>query len=191
MICRHVQWLQELEGKSTIPLQFDYALDKIDVSLLTDEVVFRVDTSNIPGYWDQVVDKAVSRRSVDRRDLKKRWWGEFTAWLADMNTIDIPLVHTVDVAGPKNFDYPLYQGSLSCPTGLTATASVGVSGTLSIPINYGVIILGTLLPVPDVSESYVFMDASASASIMFYAPCLGSVSPMSLRSDQLLSSMHT
>jgi hypothetical protein len=42
-----------------------------------------------------------------------------------MNTIDIPLVHTVDVAGPKNFDYPLYQGSLSCPSGLTATASVG------------------------------------------------------------------
>jgi hypothetical protein len=57
--------------------------------------------SNIPGYvsvpfteiaclhsrnkWDEVVDKAVSRRSVDRRDVKKRWWGEFTAWLAGMN----------------------------------------------------------------------------------------------------------
>jgi hypothetical protein len=44
MIYRYVQWLQELEGKSTIPLQFDYALDKIDVSLLTDEIVFRVDS---------------------------------------------------------------------------------------------------------------------------------------------------
>ncbi|KAJ6632583.1 hypothetical protein B0H10DRAFT_19594 [Mycena sp. CBHHK59/15] len=150
---------------------FDFALDAIDATLLSDEVVFRVDTSNMPGYWNDVVNSAPTRAvGITKRELQERWWGSFSTWLEKVTTIDIPIVKRLDVAGPKSFNYPLFNKQISCPAlHLTASATVGVSGQVSIPIVYGVIIMGRLLPSPSISESYAFIDASATASATFYA----------------------
>ena len=43
-----------------------------------------------------------------------------------MTTIDIPIVKRLDVAGPKSFNYPLFNKQISCPAlHLTASATVG------------------------------------------------------------------
>jgi hypothetical protein len=55
----------------------------------------RADVTDMPGYWDSVVDSPPERREwLQKRGLwnppqkEKRWWGSFTNWLKKLNTIE-------------------------------------------------------------------------------------------------------
>ncbi|KAL0574598.1 hypothetical protein V5O48_007365 [Marasmius crinis-equi] len=154
--------------------EIDFALDKIDPSKMESEVLFRVDTSNMPGYWDGVVLPAAliaqssSFTGMDGIQKAERWWHDFEEWRksysstipVDISAVDLPFVEHLDIAGPRAFRYTLFEETVTCSdTGTSSTAGIYVAGELRA------VIIGTLFPTFNISRSYTFLDASATTNL--------------------------
>ncbi|KAJ7465727.1 glycosyl hydrolases family 18-domain-containing protein [Mycena latifolia] len=132
--------------------------------------VMRADMTDMPGYWDSIIDSPPdATSSVRKRDLnfhqprgvEKRWFGSFKAWLAKLNTL------TTSDSISRNYHwsdtYTIFHQEESCPN---FQSSLDISTCLvimfaSINSQFGYYLEATIVP-PAVQQAYVYFKAGMS-----------------------------
>ncbi|KAH9919518.1 uncharacterized protein B0H18DRAFT_1122441 [Fomitopsis serialis] len=155
-------------------LAFDYQFDAIPED--NGPVYMRADITDIPGYWDEMIDSLPDSSPTSRkRDLhykrnfhqpleyEKRWFGGFTEWLQRLNTI------TNGNSISRNFHwsdtYTIYHAQESCPN-FESSLDISVYGNAQISSQFGYYLEATVVP-PAIQQAYVYVDVGASASATF------------------------
>ncbi|KAH9829398.1 uncharacterized protein C8Q71DRAFT_863325 [Rhodofomes roseus] len=155
-------------------LSFDYQFDVIPEE--NGPVYMRADITDIPGYWDEMIDSAPDNSPTDRKrdvhykrnfhqpvEYEKRWFGGFTEWLQRLNTI------TNGNSISRNFHwsdtYTIYHAEESCPN-FQSSLDISVSGNAQINSQFGYYLEATVVP-PAIQQAYIHVNAGASASAMF------------------------
>ncbi|KAJ6484674.1 hypothetical protein C8R45DRAFT_1214705 [Mycena sanguinolenta] len=153
--------------RSTDPvywLVFDYAFT--DISEDNGPIYMRADMTDMPGYWNAVIDSPPDEgttsvrkkrdmnfhqpRGYQPRAMEKRWFGSFSAWLAKLNT----LATSDSIHGP-----------LSCPN-FQSSLDISVSGYAAVNTQFGYYLEATIVP-PAVQQAYVYFKAGAGAEAAF------------------------
>ncbi|KAJ6511223.1 hypothetical protein DFH09DRAFT_942072 [Mycena vulgaris] len=150
-------------------LHFDY-----NFAVIPDDngpVYMRADVTDMPDYWDTVVDSPPERREwrqkrglpVGKPGLQKRWWGAFTKWLDKLNTVDS------DNSVSRNFHWRdkwnIFHAETSCPgpPAYEASLDVTLKGKAKFDSRYGFYLQATIVP-PTVKAAYLYVKADAAAS---------------------------
>ncbi|KAF9034676.1 hypothetical protein BDZ89DRAFT_1036404 [Hymenopellis radicata] len=150
-------------------LHFDY-----NFAVIPDDngpVYMRADVTDMPDYWDTVVDSPPERREwrqkrglpVGKPSLQKRWWGAFTKWLDKLNTVDS------DNSVSRNFHWRdkwnIFHAERSCPgpPAYEASLDVTLKGKAKFDSRYGFYLQATIVP-PTVKAAYLYVKADAAAS---------------------------
>ncbi|KAJ5399170.1 hypothetical protein N7465_009659 [Penicillium sp. CMV-2018d] len=135
------------------------------------EVYVRFDASTHPGYWDEVVASSPSgslkRRSpTEWRESNMDWFeqhrihkrGYSTSdnwWLTRFNNL-LDAHSNYGIKKDYHFEQLLYNAAKPCPP-LTASLTAKVAGDLSVRLDYGISLIGTLRNF-DLSEAYAFFN---------------------------------
>ncbi|KAJ7155586.1 hypothetical protein C8R46DRAFT_1196404 [Mycena filopes] len=146
-------------------LQFDYDFAAIPAS--NGPIYMRADVTDMPDYWDTVVDSPPERkRWLQDRGLEERWWGTFKSWLSKMTTVE------KDTSVSRNFHWSdtwtIFHKEVSCPGPPQFEASIDVSltGQASLNTRYGFYLQATVVP-PAVQAAYLYFSADAKAHGLF------------------------
>ncbi|KAJ7488142.1 hypothetical protein FB451DRAFT_1226548 [Mycena latifolia] len=146
-------------------LKFDYNFAAIPEA--NGPVYMRADVTDMPDYWDTVVESPPERkRWLKERGLEKRWWGSFTNWLSKMTQVE------KDTSFSRNFHWSdtwtIFHKEVSCPGPPQFEASIDVSlaGQASLDSRYGFYLQATVVP-PAVQAAYVYFSADAKAHGQF------------------------
>jgi hypothetical protein len=134
----------------------------------------RADVTDMPGYWDSVVDSPPERkRWLREQEMKKpvyrRWWGAFTAWLAKVTTVKNSATTTRTFQWQDT--WTIYNDALSCPRSATmpaaeASLDVTLTGMARASASFGYYLQATIVP-PAVQAAYLFLNADANANAQF------------------------
>ncbi|KAJ7864946.1 hypothetical protein B0H14DRAFT_2734817 [Mycena olivaceomarginata] len=144
-------------------LHFDYNFAAIPDD--NGPVYMRADVTDMPDYWDTVVDSPTEQRGlpVGKPSLQKRWWGVFTKWLDKLNTVDS------DNSVSRNFHWRdkwnIFHAETSCPgpPAYEASLDVTLKGKAKFDSRYGFYLQATIVP-PTVKAAYLYVKADAAAS---------------------------
>ncbi|KAJ6518939.1 hypothetical protein C8R45DRAFT_918040 [Mycena sanguinolenta] len=195
------QLAQKPANEAVYVLSFDYGVRFVqlylpwsnpasDFSVIPDAngpILMRADISDIPGYWDEIVDAPDDTRRKRRRvlvlsilhsvhaprDLEPRWSGSFEEWLAKMN--DIQKSATASRTFNWRDTWVIFEAQVTCPaSGLTAAIDAGVTGTASVKTQYGFYVEATVVP-PAINSAYVFASATPTVKALFTLTGGGSV----------------
>ncbi|KAF7378493.1 hypothetical protein MSAN_00276700 [Mycena sanguinolenta] len=151
-------------------LSFDYNFAAIPAE--NGPVYMRADVTDMPGYWDSVVDSPPERREwLKSRGLwkeppKKRWWGAFTNWLSKLNQIES------DNSQSRTFfwsdTWTIFHQDLHCdgPPEFDASLDISVNGQTQLTTRYGFYLQGQIVP-PQVTAAYVYFNAGGKAAATF------------------------
>ncbi|KAJ7677758.1 glycosyl hydrolases family 18-domain-containing protein, partial [Mycena polygramma] len=156
-------------GEPVYELRFDY--DFLSIPDDNGPVYMRADVTDMPDYWDTVVDSPPERHirrqkrglSVGKPSLQKRWWGVFTKWLDKLNTVDS------DNSVSRNFHWRdkwnIFHAETACPgpPAYEASLDVTLKGKAKFDSRYGFYLQATIVP-PTVKAAYLYVKADASAS---------------------------
>ncbi|KAJ6503678.1 hypothetical protein C8R45DRAFT_1209318 [Mycena sanguinolenta] len=151
-------------------LSFDYAFT--DIAEENGPVYMRADMTDMPGYWDAIIDSPPDEgtTSVRKRNLnfhqprgleymEKRWFGAFGDWLSKLNTL------TAEDSISRNYHwsdtYTIFHQEESCPN-FQSSLDISVSGFASVNTQFGYYLEATILP-PAVQQAYVYFKAGAGA----------------------------
>ncbi|KAF7370474.1 hypothetical protein MSAN_00679200 [Mycena sanguinolenta] len=164
------QLAQKPTTEAVYVLTFDY-----DFSVIPDEngpILMRADISDIPGYWDEIVDApddTARKRGIHApRSLEPRWSGSFEEWLAKMN--DIQKSATASRTFHWKDTWAIFEAQVTCPSvGLVAAIDA-----LSVKTQYGFYIEATVVP-PAINSAYVFVSATPTVKALFALAGGGSV----------------
>ncbi|KAF9480694.1 hypothetical protein BDN70DRAFT_992496 [Pholiota conissans] len=161
-------------------LNFDYNFLAIPES--NGPVYMRVDASDLPDYWDEVVDSPPERRQWlqerglwKEKTLTRRWWGSFTGWLDKLNTVKTKSTTTRQFLWSDT--YPIFSQSESCPgpPAFESSMNIEVSGAAQFSARYGFYLQGQIVP-PSVQAAYLFFSSDADARADFTVEGTASVS---------------
>ncbi|KAF8816939.1 hypothetical protein BYT27DRAFT_6953579 [Phlegmacium glaucopus] len=135
-------------------------------------VLMRADATNLPGYWDAIIDSppdsgtTTTRRRRDFHqpiEYEKRWFGPFDSWLAKLTT-----VRTGDTV-TRNYHwsdtYTIFHAEQQCPH-FSSSLDISVTGTAQVSSQFGYYLEATIVP-PAIQQAYVFFDAGAGAQASF------------------------
>ncbi|KAJ6503714.1 hypothetical protein C8R45DRAFT_818053, partial [Mycena sanguinolenta] len=148
-------------------LSFDYAFT--DIAEENGPVYMRADMTDMPGYWDAIIDSPPdSDSSLRKRNLnfhqprgleymEKRWFGSFGNWLSKLNTI------TQSNSASRNFHwsdtYTIFHQEESCPN-FQSSLDISVSGYAAVNTQFGYYLEAKIVP-PSVQQAYVYFKAAA------------------------------
>ncbi|KAI7511872.1 glycoside hydrolase [Hortaea werneckii] len=147
-------------GRPVMELEFSY-----DFGLMKradDPIYLRIDYSNQPGYWDNIVDspgekrkRSVHPRDISQRDLDKRFFSEDSAsWGRRFDKIDDGDYYT-DFSRPA--DEPIINSQVQkCDDEFLELTS---SGECETHAKFGFTMIGTIQPF-SIDQSYGFIDLS-------------------------------
>ncbi|KAI5116231.1 hypothetical protein M0805_001223 [Coniferiporia weirii] len=150
-------------------LKFDYEFLAIPED--NGPVLMRADITDIPGYWDAIVDSAPDSTTTRKHkrnfhqphEYDKRWFGPFDEWLAKLTTV------TSSNSISRNFHwadtYTIFHQEEQCPN-FQSSLDISVSGFASVSSSFGYYLEATIVP-PDVLQAYVFFRAGAQAQASF------------------------
>ncbi|KAJ7264087.1 hypothetical protein B0H12DRAFT_1102814 [Mycena haematopus] len=160
-------------------LTFDYAFT--DISEDNGPIYMRADMTDMPGYWDEIIDSppdgssSVRKRNLNfhqPRGLEKRWFGSFSAWLAKLNTL------TTSDSISRNYHwsdtYTIFHQEESCPN-FQSSLDISVSGFAAVNTQFGYYLEATIVP-PAVQQAYVYFKAGAGAEAAFTITGIASAS---------------
>ncbi|KAJ7772314.1 glycosyl hydrolases family 18-domain-containing protein, partial [Mycena metata] len=151
-------------------LSFDYNFAAIPAE--NGPVYMRADVTDMPDYWDSVVDSPPERlprlksRGLWKEPPKKRWWGAFKTWLSKLNQIES------DNSQSRTFfwsdTWTIFHQDLHCdgPPAFDASLDISVNGQTQLTTRYGFYLQGQVVP-PQVTAAYVYFDAGGKAAATF------------------------
>ncbi|PPQ76922.1 hypothetical protein CVT26_001383 [Gymnopilus dilepis] len=150
-------------------LSFDYDFAAIPDS--NGPIYMRADVTDMPGYWDSVVDSPPERRQwLEERGLwrepkQKRWWGAFKTWLSKLTQIE------TDQSQTRSFFWSgtaavVLESHCDGPPQFDSSLDISLTGTANMQARYGFYLQGTVVP-PAVTAAYVHFSSDASASATF------------------------
>ncbi|KAJ7222199.1 hypothetical protein GGX14DRAFT_301962, partial [Mycena pura] len=167
-------------------LSFDYNFAAIPAE--NGPVYMRADVTDMPDYWDSVVDSPPERREwymyfpyilypnstvfrLKSRGLwkeppRKRWWGAFKTWYVKLNQIE------TDNSQSRTFfwsdTWTIFHQDLHCdgPPEFDASLDISVNGQTQLTTRYGFYLQGQVVP-PQVTAAYVYFDAGGKAAATF------------------------
>ncbi|KDR74915.1 hypothetical protein GALMADRAFT_141231 [Galerina marginata CBS 339.88] len=156
-------------SENVYTLSFDYNFAAIPMS--NGPIYMRADVTDMPGYWDSVVDSPPERRQwLEERGLwqnpKKRWWGAFTKWLSKVTSLE------VDNSQSRVFywsdTWNIFHAESHCdgPPQFDSSLDISLTGTAYFGARYGFYLQGTVVP-PAVTAAYVHFSSDASTSATF------------------------
>ena len=131
------------------------------------------DVTDLPGYWDSVVDSPPERREwLEKHGLwktpqkEKRWWGSFTTWLNKINTIESNNSQTCAFFWSDTWN--IYHTKQHCdgPPAFDGSLDISLTGQANLNARYGFYLQGTVVP-PAVTAAYIHFSSDASASATF------------------------
>jgi hypothetical protein len=126
----------------------------------------RVDNAKNASYINRhnefhVVD--LSPKSLETTHIERRWFGSFTNWLKELNTITKAEDGYLPMGLSKAFN--IYSGRLQCanPAGVTITAGLDITADVRMEMGarYAYYFSGTVVP-PKIIDTYVFLGAQPS-----------------------------
>ncbi|KAF8871692.1 hypothetical protein BD779DRAFT_1680159 [Infundibulicybe gibba] len=152
---------------------FDYRFDLIKADDDT-EVLMRIDVTNMPGYWDEVVTADVRRRDLlddpelIKRGIEERWFGGFSDWLTKATSVAKDT--SADLLIAKGFSANLFSFSQNCvsedaTTEFAASLDVTAHGSASVHIKYGFYVEAHILPTAKIDAAYLYIIGNAGAEI--------------------------
>ncbi|KAJ7762137.1 hypothetical protein B0H16DRAFT_1455758 [Mycena metata] len=161
-------------------LAFDYAFT--DISVDKGPIYMRADMTDMPGYWDSIIDSPPdATSSVRKRDLnfhqprglEKRWFGSFKAWLSKLNTL------TTSDSISRNYHwsdtYTIFHQEEVCLAAFVVITEIDLPLVLSelpeqpghqfasINSQFGYYLEATVVP-PAVQQAYVYFKAGISVT---------------------------
>ncbi|EIN13861.1 hypothetical protein PUNSTDRAFT_140302 [Punctularia strigosozonata HHB-11173 SS5] len=152
-------------------LKFDYNFLAIPES--NGPVLMRADMTDIPGYWNEIVNTApdsgtttTRRRKRDYHrpiEYEKRWFGPFDDWLAKLTTVRSR--NSIDRNFHWSDTYTIYHAEEQCPN-FSSSMDISVTGSASVSSSFGYYLEASIVP-PQVQQCYVFFQAGAQAQASF------------------------
>ncbi|CAG8910037.1 unnamed protein product [Penicillium egyptiacum] len=156
------------ESPKVYEIKYDYNLRHLRRD--GGEVYVRFDASVHPGYWDEIISSSPSgsvekRSSNDWRQfhldwfehkLSKRGWGTSDSWWLDRFNALLDSHSNYGLQKQFHFEQILYNAAKPCPP-TTAQVTAKVAGDLSVRLDYGISLIGTLRNF-DFSEAYAFFN---------------------------------
>ncbi|KAF8961088.1 hypothetical protein BDZ97DRAFT_2077079 [Flammula alnicola] len=171
---------RKLASESVYSLHFDYNFLAIPES--NGPVYMRVDASDLPDYWDTVIDSPPERKRWlqerglwKEKTLARRWWGTFTGWLDKLNTVKTKSTTTRQFIWSDT--YVIFSQEESCPgpPAFESSMDITLQGSAQFRARYGFYLQGQIVP-PTVQAAYLFFSSDASASAVFTIEGTASVS---------------
>ncbi|KAH7922056.1 hypothetical protein BV22DRAFT_1049173 [Leucogyrophana mollusca] len=171
-----------IEGKPAsepvYQLDWDYDFDAIPDD--NGQINMRVDASNMPGYWDNIVESPPERkrwlkeremkREMRRRDVEQPK-EEFIPLIVGL----VGWVYAADDGSPKKYDkYDSTKFSVSNSISLgdttgnsTAGASfdITLTGSADFNVRYGYYLEAVIKPTPSVTAAYVYLSSNALTTL--------------------------
>ncbi|KAF5346427.1 hypothetical protein D9758_012782 [Tetrapyrgos nigripes] len=160
--------------ESLYQLSFDYNFAAIPAS--NGPVYMRADVTDMPGYWDSVVDSPPERRAwLKSRGLwkepeEKRWWGAFKDWLSKLNQVEAS--NTQSRTFP-NFIRKIHgQPSTRIYTVkallhlMHLLTSLSLDHLAKLTTRYGFYLQGQIVP-PSVEAAYIYFNSGGNAATTF------------------------
>ncbi|OQE13828.1 hypothetical protein PENFLA_c043G08195 [Penicillium flavigenum] len=152
----------------TYEIKYDYNLRNLRRD--GGEVHVRFDASVHPGYWDEIVSSTPSgskkkRSPTEWREihmdwfehrLNKRGYGTSDSWWLDRFNVLLDSHSDYGVKKQFHFQQYLYNSAKSCGSG-SAQVSALIAGDLSVRVDYGISMIGTLRNF-DFSEAYAYFN---------------------------------
>ncbi|KAJ7636708.1 hypothetical protein FB45DRAFT_1056011 [Roridomyces roridus] len=152
-------------------LVFDYLFT--DIAEENGPVYMRADMTDLPGYWDSVVDSTpdsttdpLRKRDLNfhsPRGLEKRWTGSFANWLSKLNTL------TKGDSISRNYHwsdtYTIFHQEEACPN-FQSSLDISVTGFASVNSQFGYYLEVKIVP-PSIQQAYVYFKAGAGAEAAF------------------------
>jgi hypothetical protein len=138
-----------------LDLEMSYDFSQVErVKEAAGDVYIRIDYSNLPGYWNSLVNSDGEKRK--RSVLDKRFFSPHPgSWGSRFDGSSHPA--TTRFSGvPKQ---PLYGGTKSCSDHNDAFADINLEGTIAADTFWGFSMVGTIAPF-NIKQAYDFLDAS-------------------------------
>ncbi|PPR00468.1 hypothetical protein CVT24_004529 [Panaeolus cyanescens] len=155
-------------SESVMLLSFDYNFAAIPSS--NGPIYMRADVTDMPGYWDSVVDSPPERREwLQKRGLwkdpkvEKRWWGAFKNWLSKITTLEVDKSQTRTFFWQDTWNIFHQETHCEGPPQFDASLDISLTGNAQMTARYGFYLQGTVVP-PAVTAAYVHFSSDASAS---------------------------
>nr|GAT44459.1 predicted protein [Mycena chlorophos] len=161
---------RDISDQPVYSLSFDYEFTAISED--NGPIYMRADMTDMPGYWDSIVDSPADSgtTSVRKRDFhqprgmpERRWFGSFTSWLSKINTL------TKSDSISRNYHwsdtYTIFHQEESCPN-FQSSLDISVTGFASVNTQFGYYLEATIVP-PAVQQAYVYFKAGAGAEAAF------------------------
>ena len=141
-----------------IELDYDFSLAKRDVG----DIYIRIDCSNMPGYWNQVV--AADPDTATKRSNKKRFWSDDSHdWSNNIGPVRDTGDGWASAMGKGEMDTTLFatgKGDL-CKSGADEPfLNVKLTGSVSSMVKFGYTFVGTIAPDFHLEEAYGFFDSN-------------------------------
>ncbi|KAG6836731.1 hypothetical protein H0H93_004394 [Arthromyces matolae] len=124
--------LRKRSTENVYSLKFDYNFLAVPES--NGPVLMRADMTDIPGYWDEMVNSAPDSGTTSTRrkrdyhmssGFEKRWFGPFDAWLAKLNTVRSR--NSIDRNFHWSDTYTIYHAEEQCPN-FSSSLDISVTG---------------------------------------------------------------
>ena len=133
--------------------KFDYLIGLVrrDAGKLS----IRMDYSNVPGYWNAVVDTPGSRKR-DLNALVERFFGTSQAWYTKFNGLKFNSARALNIS--EKLDQLVYHNGQTChyedlpaqDGDLGESISIATQGTANIELHYGFSLIATWVPGSEV-----------------------------------------
>ncbi|CAG7942048.1 unnamed protein product [Penicillium salamii] len=136
-------------GSTTSPV-FDFKFDYNTALVRRDagEFSVRMDFSNVPGYWNAVVDAPGS--SSGKRDLKQlvdRFYGCSSEWYSKFKSLKFPSAEAIEYT--EKLDQLVYHNPQVCQHGgkqVGESLSIAMEGTTTVKSHFGFSMIATWKP---------------------------------------------
>ncbi|KAF7870472.1 hypothetical protein EAF04_004216 [Stromatinia cepivora] len=149
------------------------------------DIYIRVDYSNLPGYWNAVVDSAgeKKKRSADSPIDRRFFSPKASSWKTKFDTVRANTANSLSYTVFSNkFNSPLYSSSKTCSGQSDAYAAIGLTGTVSVKIRFGYSFVGTIVPF-NIAQAYGFSESDIAMRAAVKVEVQGGLSPSDTKAN--------
>lgn len=147
-----------LSGAAPDPTVYDFTFDYNIPLVRRDggDFSIRMDYSNVPGYWNAIVDSpGANAKKRDLHELVERFYGDNGAWEDAFNSLEL----STKAADSIDFEIKqlIYDNNESCPAddgkseSIDEGISVGVLGRVKADVYYGFSMIATWNPSDEIN----------------------------------------